>query len=173
MAKTVYQLVEQYVDDVVSGRKVCGKSEIAACQRYLNDKATAVDRGIYLDIPSGERPVHFVQKLKHTKDKWAGLPLLLEPWQMFILFNLYGWKKANGKRRFRTAYVEVARKNGKTALAAGVALYGLYAEQISRAEVYSVATTRDQAKLCFSDASAIVRITGLNKRLKCFRDSIS
>lgn len=173
MKKTIHQIVEDYVSDVVSGRKVCGKSEIAACQRYLNDKETAIDRGIYLDVKAGERPVHFIQKLKHTKDKWSGLPLILEPWQIFILFNLYGWKKANGKRRFRTAYVEVARKNGKTALAAGVALYGLYAEQIPRAEVYSVATTRDQAKLCFADATAIVKITSLNTRLKCFRDAIS
>ena len=173
MKKTIHQIVEDYVYDVVSGRKVCGKSEIAACQRYLNDKETAIDRGIYLDVKAGERPVHFIQKLKHTKDKWSGLPLILEPWQIFILFNLYGWKKANGKRRFRTAYVEVARKNGKTALAAGVALYGLYAEQIPRAEVYSVATTRDQAKLCFADATAIVKITSLNTRLKCFRDAIS
>lgn len=173
MAKTVHQIVEQYVDDVLSGRKVCGKSEIAACQRYVNDKATAIDKGIYLDMKAAERPIHFVQKLKHTKDRWAGLPLLIEPWQMFILYNLYGWKKANGKRRFRTAYIEVARKNGKTALAAGVALYGLYAEQIPRAEVYSVATTRDQAKLCFNDAAAIVKITPLNTRLKCFRDAIS
>ena len=173
MAKSIYQIVEQYVSDVLSGRKVCGKSEIAACRRYVQDKETAIDKGFYLDIPAGERPVHFIQKLKHTKDKWAGQPLLLEPWQMFILFNLYGWKKANGKRRFRIAYVQVARKSGKTALASGVALYGLYAEQIARAEVYSVATTRDQAKLCFMDATAIVKITGLNKRLKCFRDSIS
>ena len=173
MAKSVYQIVEQYVSDVLSGKKVCGKSEIAACRRYVQDKETAIDKGFYLDIPAGEKPVHFIQKLKHTKDKWAGQPLLLEPWQMFILFNLYGWKKANGKRRFRTAYISVARKNGKTAISAGVALFGLYAEQIARAEVYSVATTRDQAKLCFADATAIVKITALNKRLKCFRDAIS
>ena len=173
MAKSVYQIVEQYVSDVLSGRKVCGKSEIAACRRYVQDKETAIDKGFYLDIPAGERPIHFIQRLKHTKDKWAGQPLLLEPWQMFILFNLYGWKKANGKRRYRTAYVQVARKCGKTALASGVALYGLYAEQIARAEVYSVATTRDQAKLCFTDATAIVKATALKERLKCFRDSIS
>ena len=173
MAKSVYQIVEQYVDDVLSGRKVCGKYEIGACLRYLRDKQTAIDKGFYLDIPAGERIIHFIQKLKHTKDKWAGKPLLLEPWQMFALFNLFGWKKANGKRRFRIGYIRVARKNGKTAMSAGVGLYGLYAEQITRAEVYSVATTRDQAKLSFNDAAAIVKTTALNKRLKVFRDSIS
>lgn len=173
MGMTVYQKVEQYVQDVLTGKRVAGRTEKAACERYLRDKRECIDKGFYLDVTAGEKPVHFVQKLKHTKDRWAGLPLLLEPWQMFILFNLYGWKKSNGKRRFRTAYVEVARKNGKTALAAGVALYGLYAEQISRAEVYSVATTKDQAKLCFNDAKAIVGITALKQRLNVYRDSIT
>lgn len=167
------QKVEQYVQDVLTGKRIAGRTEKAACERYLRDKRECIDKGFYLDVTAGEKPVHFVQKLKHTKDRWAGLPLLLEPWQMFILFNLYGWKKSNGKRRFRTAYVEVARKNGKTALAAGVALYGLYAEQISRAEVYSVATTKDQAKLCFNDAKAIVGITALKQRLNVYRDSIT
>ena len=170
---TITQKVEQYVQDVLSGVRVAGKTEKAACERYLRDKADVLDKGIYLDVKAGERPVHFIQKLKHTKDKWAGQPLLLEPWQMFVLYNIFGWKRANGKRRFRTAYIEVARKNGKTALAAGVALYGLYAENIPRAEVYSVATTRDQAKLCFNDSVAIVKNTALKSRLKCFRDSIT
>lgn len=169
----VYQKVEQYVQDVLSGKIVAGKTLKATCERYLRDKEDALDKGFYLDIVAGEKPVNFIQKLKHTKDKWAGMPLLLEPWQMFILFNIYGWKKSNGKRRFRTAYVEVARKSGKTAMAAGVALYGLYAEQIPRAEVYSIATTKDQAKLCFNDAKAIVNTTTLNKRLNVYRDSIT
>ena len=169
----IYDKVEQYVDDVLQGRVVCGKSVVAACERYIRDKKEALDKGFYLDIKAGERPVNFIQSLKHTKGKWAGRPLLLENWQIFLLFNLYGWKRADGKRRFRTAYIEVARKNGKTALAAGIALYGLFAEQLARAEVYSVATTRDQAKLCFNDAQAIVRATDLSKRLKVWRDSIS
>jgi len=169
----VYQKVEQYVQDVLSGEIVAGKTLKATCERYLRDKAEALDKGFYLDITAGEKPVNYIQKLKHTKDRWAGLPLLLEPWQMFVLFNIYGWKKSNGKRRFRTAYVEVARKNGKTAMAAGIALYGLYAEQIHRAEVYSIATTKDQAKLCFNDAKAIVNTTTLNKRLNVYRDSIT
>lgn len=169
----IFDRVEQYVEDVLQGRVVCGKSVVAACERYQRDKKEALDKGFYLDIKAGERPVNFIQSLKHTKGKWAGRPLLLENWQIFLLFNLYGWKRADGKRRFRTAYIEVARKNGKTALAAGIALYGLFAEQLARAEVYSVATTRDQAKLCFNDAQAIVKATDLSKRLKVWRDSIS
>ena len=170
---TITQQVEKYVQDVLSGERIAGKLEIAGCERYLRDKVEALDKGFYLDTKAGERIIHFAQKLKHTKDKWAGQPFLLEPWQMFVLYNGYGWKRANGKRRFTTIYIRVARKNGKTAIASTVGLYGLYAEGISRAEVYSVATTRDQAKLCFSDAVAIVKCTALNKRLKCYRDSIA
>lgn len=172
MKDRVSYIVEQYVHDVLRGKKIAGKSEKAACQRYINDKAAALDKGWYLDIPSGERAVNFIQKLKHTKGKWAGKPLLLEPWQIFIVFNIFAWKRADGSRRFRYVYVEVARKNGKTALAAGIALYMLYAEKEPRAEVYSVATVKDQAKLCFNDSVAIVKNTALRERMKVFRDSI-
>ncbi|MBO5700366.1 MAG: terminase large subunit [Bacteroidales bacterium] len=172
MSKT-YDIVEQYAQDVLQGRIVRGQSLVDACERYYRDKKEALDKGFYLDIKAGEMPVNFIQSLKHTKGVWAGRPLLIEPWQTFLLFNLFGWKRADGRRRFRTAYIEVARKNGKTALAAGIALYGLFAEQLARAEVYSVATTRDQAKLCFNDAQAIVKATALSKRLKVWRDSIS
>lgn len=169
----IYDIVEQYAQDVLQGRIVRGQSLVDACERYYRDKKEALDKGFYLDIKAGEMPVNFIQSLKHTKGVWAGRPLLIEPWQTFLLFNLFGWKRADGRRRFRTAYIEVARKNGKTALAAGIALYGLFAEQLARAEVYSVATTRDQAKLCFNDAQAIVKATALSKRLKVWRDSIS
>lgn len=172
MKKSILQEIDEYVDDVLSGRKVAGKSEILAVQRYVNDKKRALDCGFYLDIKAGERPINFIQKLKHTKGKWAGKPLLLESWQKFIVFNLFAWRKADGSRRFRYAYVEVARKNGKTALAAGIALYMLYAEREPRAEVYSVATVKDQAKLCFNDSVAIVKQTALSQRMRVFRDSI-
>lgn len=172
MKKTILQDVEQYVSDVLSGKKVAGKSEIAAVQRYVNDKKRALDCGFYLDTKAGEKAINFIQKLKHTKGKWAGKFLLLAPWQKFIVFNLFAWRKADGTRRFRYAYVEVARKNGKTALAAGIALYMLFAEKEPRAEVYSVATVKDQAKLCFNDSVAIVKQTSLSQRMRVFRDSI-
>lgn len=172
MKNSVTQDVEHYVQDVLSGKRIAGKSEKTAVQRYLNDKRTALDKGFFIDTKAGERAVNFIQKLKHTKGKWAGQPLLLERWQKFIVFNLFAWKRADGSRRFRYAYVEVARKNGKTALAAGIALYMLYAEREPRAEVYSVATVKDQAKLCFNDSVAIVKNTALSQRMRVFRDSI-
>lgn len=172
MKKSISQEIEQYADDVLSDKRIAGKSEKAAVQRYLNDKRTALDKGLFINTKAGERAVNFIQKLKHTKGKWAGQPLLLEPWQKFIVFQLFAWKKADGSRRFRYAYIEVARKNGKTALASGIALYMLYAEREPRAEVYSVATVKDQAKLCFNDSVAIVKNTALSQRMRVFRDSI-
>ena len=172
MKKSIPSIVEGYVQDVLSGKRVAGKSERSAVERYLRDKATALDKGFYLDSEAGSKAVNFIQKLKHTKGRWAGQYLDLEPWQIFIVYQIFAWKKADGTRRFRYAYVQVARKNGKTALAAGIALYMLYAEQEPRAEVYSVATVKDQAKLCFNDSVAIVKNTTLSQRMRVFRDSI-
>jgi phage terminase large subunit-like protein len=98
--------------------------------------------------------------LPHIKGKWGGKPLQLEPWQKFILTTVFGWvKKDSGLRRFRICYTEVSRKNAKSTLSSGVALYMLLADSEPGAEVYSAATTRDQAKIVFGDAQAMVRKT--------------
>ena len=96
----------------------------------------------------------------------------MEPWQHFILWNIFGWKNADGTRRFRYVYVEIARKNGKTALSAGIGLYMLFADGEARPEVYSAATVKDQAKICFSDAVEIVKNTDLKNYLDTYRNSI-
>ena len=118
------------------------------------------------------RAIHFIEKLKHTKGEWAGQRFRLEPWQQFVLWNIFGWKNADGTRRFRYAYIEIARKNGKTALSAGIGLYMLFADGESRPEVYSAATVKDQAKICFSDAVEIVKATDLKNYLTPYRNSI-
>lgn len=89
-----------------------------------------------------------------------------------MLWNIFGWKNADGTRRFRYAYIEIARKNGKTALSAGIGLYMLFADGESRPEVYSAATVKDQAKICFSDAVEIVKATDLKNYLTPYRNSI-
>ena len=80
---------------------------------------------------------------------------------------------ADGTRRFRYAYIEISRKNGKTMLSASTGLLMLFADGESRPEVYSAATVKDQAKLCFSDAVAIVKATDLKNYLTPYRNSIS
>ena len=84
----------------------------------------------------------------------------------------FGWRNADGTRRFRYAYIEIARKNGKTALSAGIGLYMLFADGEARPEVYSAATVKDQAKICFADAVAIVKATDLKNYLTPYRNSI-
>ncbi len=150
---------------------VCEYVQLAV-QRYYADLDNALDRGWYFDRKAAMRAINFIEKLKHTKGEWAGQRFRLEPWQQFVLWNIFGWRNADGTRRFRYAYIEIARKNGKTALSAGVGLYMLFADGEARPEVYSAATVKDQAKICFADAVAIVKATDLKNYLTPYRNSI-
>jgi phage terminase large subunit-like protein len=95
--------------------------------------------------------------LRHQKGEFSGRPLLLDDWQLeHIMRPLFGWKRPDGTRRYRTVYVEVPRKNGKTTLAAGIGLYLTFADDEPGAEVYSAAADRDQAAIAFDVASSMV-----------------
>ena len=165
--------LEEYVDGVKTGRIVAGELAKAAVERYLNDLRYGPEKsGIYFDRAAANRAIKFMEAQKQTKGRWAGSRLELEGWQKFIFANVYGWKRPARTRRIRYAYLEMARKNGKTTMAAGVSLYGLYADGEQRAEVYSVAAVRDQAKICFNDAKAMVNASPLAKRIKPMANSI-
>ena len=110
--------------------------------------------------------VHFIEKLRHTKDPYAGVRFILEPWQKKIVRQLFGTVDSEGLRQYRKAYLEVARKNGKSELAAAIALYLLFADGVVGAEVYSAAGDRDQASIVFDVAAQMVRMTPLKKRCK-------
>jgi len=114
-----------------------------------------------------QRPCRFIEELPHIKGEWAKRRelLVLEPWQCFIVCNTFGWRYSErvidesgsilvreGTRRFRTVYVEVARKNAKSTLASAIGLYMLVEDGEEGAEVYSAATTRNQAKIVFNVA---------------------
>lgn len=163
---------EIYAEQVRSGDILVCEYVRLAVERYYTDLDRALDKGWYFDKKAALRAIHFIEKLKHTKGEWAGQRFRLEPWQQFVLWNIFGWKNADGSRRFRYAYIEIARKNGKTALSAGVGLYMLFADGESRPEVYSAATVKDQAKICFSDAVEIVKATDLKNYLTPYRNSI-
>ena len=164
---------EQYAHDVRDGKLTVCEYVYLAIGRYFSDLENALDRGWYFDRKAAARAIRFIESLKHTKGEWAGRKFLLEPWQQFIVWNIFGWMLSGGTRRFRYAYIEIARKNGKTALSAGIGLYMLFADGESRPEVYSAATVKDQAKICFSDAAEIVKATDLKKYLSVFRNSIT
>ena len=99
----------------------------------------------------------FIERLPHVKGPLAGVTIKLEPWQVFILTTVFGWVKPDGKRRFRRSYIEVPRGNAKSTLSSCVALYMLAADGEGGAEVYSLATTRDQARIVFGDAQTMAR----------------
>lgn len=132
--------------------------------------------GYYFDHAAADRAVAFFEKyLRHSKGKWSGAPFVLEPWQRDdIIRPLFGWKRPDGTRRYRHAYIELPRKNGKSTLAAGLALYLLVADREPGAEVYSCAADREQARIVFAQARQMVENSpALRKRLKTFRNAIT
>lgn len=115
----------------------------------------------------------FPRFLCFTKDKWAGRPFHLEPWQIKIVREAFGWKRANGTRRYRRVIVFVPRKNGKTELAAGVGLLMLVGDGISGPEVYAIAKDKNQASIVFGKASQMVAMSkSLAAQLAVFKTSI-
>ena len=121
----------------------------------------------HYDKKTADRAVRFIEQLKHTKGKWAGKPFWLFPWQERVVRDIFGILDERGKRQFRTAYVEIPKKNGKSELAAAIALYLLYADREPSAEVYGAAADRQQASIVFDVAHQMVKMTpGLMKRSK-------
>lgn len=116
----------------------------------------------------------FSQHLRLTDAEWAGRPFILEAWQADdIIRPLFGWKRRDGTRRYRRGYVWVPRKNGKTELAAGVALLALVADGEMGGQVYSIASDKEQASLVFDKATAMVNMSPtLSRLLECFKPSI-
>ncbi len=151
-----------YAERVISEVEVAGKFEKLACQRFLADLDRADSPGgwsFFYDQEQAHRACAFIEHLPHIKGKWARdrLKIRLEDWQCFVVCNLFGWlKSADNLRRFGTAYLEVARKNAKSTLAAGIALYMLAGDGESGAEIYSAATTGDQSRIVFDVARQMV-----------------
>ena len=165
----------QYIDDILSGKILACKKVKQAVQRHVNDikKAEEGSFPYYFDHKKAQQAICFFGQLVHTKGKLAGQKLKTEPWQQFIIAEIYGWRRIdNNKRRFRRAYIQVARKNGKSFLASGVALYDLLTEP--GAEVVSAATKKDQAKIVFDDAKKTVQYSpDLKKYIKPLAHSLT
>lgn len=119
------------------------------------------------DKAKADRAVTFINNLSHTKGKWAGKKFDLLPWQEQIVRDLFGIVKEDGNRQFLTAYIEIPKKNGKSELAAAIALYLLYADNEASAEVYGAACDRNQASIVFDVAKQMVQMSRpLEKRSK-------
>ena len=131
--------------------------------------------GAYFDQEAVDRVVKAIGSLKHTKGKWAGSRFELEPWQLeHIVTPIFGWKRADGKRVFRTVWIEVPRKNGKSSLCSGLAVVLLCADGEQGAEVYSAAADRLQARIVFDAAKQMAMGTPqLATRLKFYAQSMA
>lgn len=164
----------QYADDVVNGRVVVCSWVRLSVERHLHDLEHGHERGLYFDEEAAWEVIVFCSFCYHWKGEFAGDQFDPEPWQLFFLWVLFGWKREDGTRRFRTAYLEIARKNGKTFLGAVIGLYLTWGDGEAGAEVYSVATKKDQAKICHGDAVQIVKKSpALRAVFETLRDNIS
>lgn len=161
MKRDFCALALRYAKDVVAGKIPAGRFVKAACKRQIEDlkRWKAKGAAYRFDTARANKVCRFIELLPHIKGPKAGEPIVLEPWQVFILTTVFGWVKADGSRRFRRVYIEVPRGNGKSALSSGVGLYMLCGDGEGGAEVYSFATTRDQAKIVFGDAQNMARRT--------------
>lgn len=167
------KVAERYIKDVASGKEIACKWVKKAIERHLRDLKGL--RGYFFDPAAGETALKSYDNYKHFKGKWAGQTFILLPWEQAIIYILFGWKRRKtGLRRFRTAYIEVARKNGKSHLAAGIGLYMLDLDGEPAAEVYSAATKRDQAKIVHTAAKQMVKGSRVLKRyIKVYKDSLA
>ena len=160
--------VEKYIEDVVAERIPVSDNVMLAVRRHIDDMKTAQSRGIYFDEDAANIVIDFAALLCHTKGEFAGQPFILRPWQMFIVWVVFGWLRvSDNMRRFRTVYLEIPRKNGKTTFGAFIGLYMFIADGEQGGETYAVATKRDQAKLVYDQADTMVKNSRyFNQRIK-------
>ena len=152
MTTAVRLPVTDYAEAVLAGDLIAGNLVRLACERHKRDMETGHLRGLRFDDRKAEEALKFFNILRLPDGANAGERFELLPWQQFVVGSLFGWYGPDGRRRFHYALVEVARANGKSPLAAGIGLFGLTADKEQGAQIYSAATTRDQAKIVFNDA---------------------
>lgn len=160
-----------YVDDVLSGKIVANKYIKLACKRFLDDIHSS---DYYFNEKKYETILAFVGVLKHYSSGAAGKPFILEAWQKFIVANLFClYDTRTNKRKYKSGYISVARKNGKTTFAAALSLFALIADGEPAASVIFAANSRDQAKIDYETATAFARqLDPKKKTLKILRNDI-
>ncbi len=151
------------------------KYVLAARERHMRDLEKAIDPDFpyYYDDKAADKAVWFIEQLKHYDGEWKGKPFILSDWQEYdIVRPLFGWKrKSNGFRRFRSAYVEVARKNGKSQLAAAIALYLMFGDKEAGAQIYAAATKEEQARIVWEMAGKMLQTSPFESHIEAFKSS--
>jgi phage terminase large subunit-like protein len=162
-----------YAADVIEGRQVVGHYVKRAVETFMDD-LTRTDWEWRFDATEAQRWISFVGMFcKHTRGEWAGRPFLLSPWQQFFVANLFGWKNKDGVRRYRTAFLYVARKSGKTQLAAALAIAQMILDDDAAGEFVFAATKRDQARIGFDEVRRMIEANPtLRRRFRVRRHDI-
>lgn len=159
-----------YAEKVIKGEIVACEYVKLACSRYLD---LLKRKDVYFKPEKADKVIKFISKLKHFTGSHNGKPFILQEWQKFIIYSIYGFYKEDGTRLVRNAYIEVARKNGKTALVAAMCLYHLIADGENNAQVILSATSAKQAKICFDMCSNFLKPLDVKgKFFKRYRDTI-
>lgn len=156
-----------YAHAVVSGEISAGPHVRDACKRHLGDLEHGEERGLFYDEHDAAEAIAFFEEvLCLNGGQFEGQPFILLGWQSFVVASIFGWKRADGTRRFRVVYIETPKGSGKSPLCAGIGLKGLVADDEPRAEIYAAATFKDQAMVLFRDAIAFFdQSPGLQDRL--------
>lgn len=163
------KVVDRYCEDVLTDKIPSGINLKNAVKRYLEDRKNGWD----FKEDKIAKVVKFIHKLKHFTGKYAGKCFNLEPWQVFIISNLYGFYNKDGSRRFQTAYLEMGRKNGKTAFVAALALYSLISDDEAAAEILLAANSKEQAAIAFGIVKAFAHgFDPVEKIVKRYRNDI-
>ena len=141
---------------MVAGEIVAGPHVRNACKRHIADLKRK--DGIWFDHDAaGHAFAFFEEVLKLSEGQFEGQPFELQPSQAFIVGSLFGWKRKDGRRRFRRAYIEQGKGNGKSPVAGGIGIYGMTACQEAGAQIYAAAAKKEQANILFRDAVRMVR----------------
>jgi phage terminase large subunit-like protein len=158
----------EYALNVISGKIDACELVKSACQRYIDD----LDR-FGFNEGFASHAINFIEELEHTTGECAGKKFILEPWQAFIIWNLFGFVNPDGSRRFSRAYIEVPRKNGKSTFSSAVMLYGLIADDEAGAQIYSAATKLDQAMMVFGESVRMAQNTDWLKDAVVVNNSVN
>lgn len=170
IAEEAYERAFEYVEEIYSGSRPSSKLVFNAIQRFKNDLKRCEDENerLFWDKEQAIKALMFLSMLPLVDGQWQGKRLELMPFHAFVVINIYGfWEYRNDDpkpfRRFRKAHVSVPRKSAKSTLSGGIALYETIIEQ--GAQVFSAATTREQAKMCWNSAKTMVAMSPLLKKI--------
>jgi phage terminase large subunit-like protein len=143
---------------VIAAAIVAGPHVRASCKRHLDDINEGAGRGLVWDAAAALRAIGFFRDvLRLSEGQFEGAPFQLDPSQQFMVGSIFGWKRDDGTRRFRRAFIEEGKGAGKSPLAAGIGLYGLVADNEPGAQIYAAGARKEQANILFQDAVKMAR----------------